>query len=284
LYGLTTAGGAYNLGVLYEYNPVNNVLTKKIDLTGIANGNNPFYNTLVAYNNKLYGMITNGGTNNKGILFEYDPSINSFINKINFDGTATGASPFGNLTVNDSKLYGMTMYGGINNKGVLFEYDPLNGTIVKKIDFDGTNGRNPMGGLCSSNHKLIGLTSQGGTKDVGVIFEYDPLTNNYIKRLDFDSTNGAYPFSTYMVAYNPLDITSIAEPSGYSENSVIYPNPSNGEFTIRTDGNIESVVITNVLGQKEKFNSNPIHSHFKGLVIVEIKTDKGILIKKAELK
>ncbi len=32
----------------------------------------------------------------------------------------------------------MTRNGGANNYGVLFEYNPSNGTYTKKIDFDGS--------------------------------------------------------------------------------------------------------------------------------------------------
>jgi hypothetical protein len=39
------------------------------------------------------------------------------------------------------------LIGGLYNQGVLFEYDMLQDSIIKKFDFDGTNGSRPIGGL-----------------------------------------------------------------------------------------------------------------------------------------
>ncbi len=75
----------------------------------------------------------------------------------------------------------MTNHGGANDYGVLFEYNPTNGTLTKKIDFNSTgNGRNPYGSLVqASDGKLYGMTYGGGANGYGVLFEYNP-TNGYI--------------------------------------------------------------------------------------------------------
>jgi len=41
------------------------------------------------------------------------------------------------------KFYGMTMSGGVNNMGVLFEFNPATGLYVKKFDFNSEKGKNP---------------------------------------------------------------------------------------------------------------------------------------------
>lgn len=66
--------------------------------------------------------------------------------------------------------------------------------------------------------------------------------------------------------------------------SKIYPNPSEGKFTIACPLPVEEVVLTNVLGQKQRFYSENIESDFRGMVFAEIKTSQGTFVKKIELK
>src|SRR5436190_4752740 len=98
--------------------------------------------------------------------------------------------PQGSLTAYNGKLYGMTIIGGINQTGVIFEFDPTITTYTKKYDFDSFNGNNPFGNLSFYQGKFYGMTSAGGANNMGVIFEWDPATNIYIKKYDFDAVNG----------------------------------------------------------------------------------------------
>ena len=82
--------------------------------------------------------------------FGYDNGLGSIF-KFNADGTGfsveknvpiepenPGYYPTGKLVqASNGKIYGITGNGGANNKGVLFEFDPITNTYVKKIDFSG---------------------------------------------------------------------------------------------------------------------------------------------------
>ena len=206
LYGMTKEGGANNLGVLFEYNPITATYTKKIDFDGTTTGSNPRGSLMEASNGKLYGMTQQGGINNQGVLFEYDPATTTFTKKIDFDGTVRGQRPNGSLIeATNGKLYGMTQQGGVNNQGVLFEYNPITATYTKKIDFDGTaKGQRPNGSLIeATNGKFYGMTQQGGVNNQGVLFEYNPITATYTKKIDFDGTaKGSNPLGSLMEASN----------------------------------------------------------------------------------
>lgn len=192
LYAMTSAGGTNNLGVLFEWDPVTNIYTKKVDFDA-AKGTTP-HGSLIVWNNKLYGMTPGGGANDKGVIFEWDPLTNIYTKKHDFDGAA-GSNPYGGFAIQGNKLYGMTTAGGTNDKGVIFEWDPVANTYLKLHDFDGIEGYNPYGDLVLHEGKFYGMTNKGGTSDKGVIFEWDAATNDYDKKIDFNGTDGANPYS-----------------------------------------------------------------------------------------
>ncbi len=197
LYGMTRAGGSSGLGTIFEYNISSGVLTKKADFNGISKGSGPKGSLVQAGNGKLYGMTENGGIYGYGVIFEFNIISNLLVKKVDFIGANNGRDPVGSLTLaSNNKLYGMTFYGGIHGKGVMFEFNPINSVFTKKIDFNGTNnGGYPNGSLTQlSNGNLYGITYRGGTSNGGTVFEYNALTNVFIKKMDFDFfTNGNYP-------------------------------------------------------------------------------------------
>lgn len=197
LYGLSSQGGLYGNGVLYVYNTVSKSYTKLFDFDGANSGAIPKGSLTLASNGKLYGFCSQGGANNLGVIFEFDPSDNSMNIVLHFDGS-NGRSPNGKLTeANNGLLYGLTYQGGSNNEGVLFTFDPSNGTYTKKIDLDGTiNGRNPFGSLMqASDGKLYGMCYQGGNSNFGILFEYNTVNDSLKIRMHFDGSNsGANPY------------------------------------------------------------------------------------------
>jgi uncharacterized repeat protein (TIGR03803 family) len=90
-----------------------------------ANGAFPYAALTSAGNGKFYGTTREGGVNNAGAIFEFDPSGSGSITlKGSFDG-ANGADPFAALTsAGNGKFYGTTADGGVNGIGAIFEFDP----------------------------------------------------------------------------------------------------------------------------------------------------------------
>ncbi len=206
LYGVTVGGGVNGYGVLFEYDPATYVYAKKFDFDGTVTGSYPVFSLMEASNDKLYGVTSGGGSNDDGVLFEYDPATNTYTKKFDFDGVLNGRDSSGSLVeVGNGKLYGTTVYGGVNDDGVLFEYDIISGIYTKKIDFDWhTVGNNPIGILVQAdNGKLYGMLRFGGHHNGGILFEYDPATNIYTKKIHLDwDTTGIHPFGSLMKASN----------------------------------------------------------------------------------
>lgn len=203
LYGLTYSGGANGYGVLFEYDPSQNTYTKKIDFD-YDNGGYPYGSLIEGSGGKLYGLA-GGGNNATGVLFEYNPGSGTILKKFDFYGTTYGSDPRGSLFLHSNgKIYGTTYGGGIKDKGVMFEYQEGSTSITKKIDFNAApDGRSPRGSLVvASNGLMYGMAYTGGTHDYGVLFEFNPVTNTFLKKVDFDGTNGRDPYGSLMQASN----------------------------------------------------------------------------------
>ena len=281
LYGMTNSGGQYNVGIIFEYDLISNMFTKKFDFDGVNSGSSPYGGLIQANNGKLYGMTYQGGANGKGVLFEYDPETDMYFKKLDFDGSAYGSNPRGTLLeASNNKLYGVTYNGGANNLGALFEYDPVTEMTTKKADFYST-GRKPLGSLIEAdNGKFYVLSSRYYDTYYyrgGHLIEFDLNTNTLISKHNFSSGLNLYggiiqanngfiyitgntSYNNYVFKYdltlNTISQTTISQGNGAMSNLVqtsndkIYGMSLNGgsnnqgilfEYDVSTDTNIIKV-------------------------------------------
>lgn len=193
LYGMTTIGGANNLGVIFQIKPDGTGYNKLLDFSGVANGSHP-NGDLFSDGTYLYGMTSNGGTNNSGVLFKIKPNGTGYVKLLNFIGSSNGGYPHGNLISDGTFLYGMTSEGGANGYGTIFKIKPDGTGYFKLLDFSDTDGSRPNGSLIYDNTFLYGMTQQGGTNNAGVVFKIKTDGTAYSKLKDFTgSLNGESP-------------------------------------------------------------------------------------------
>jgi uncharacterized repeat protein (TIGR03803 family) len=188
-YGLTSGAGGNGGGTLFEWNASTNIYLDKVNFGGglvASNGQSP-RGALAFSDGKFYGMTYWGGISNEGVLFEWNPSINSYIKKINFAAnTDSGKNPTGSLIYNNGKLFGIAQ-GGANRAGGVFKWDLSTHHYSMNVNFEGNfygDELLPQGSLSKGVDKLYGTT-----KDVenffDQIFECDLEADAFTKDMDF---------------------------------------------------------------------------------------------------
>jgi uncharacterized repeat protein (TIGR03803 family) len=193
LYGITHDGGGSGFGVVFEYDLMGAYIKTDFNNFGFS------YGSLAQINGNLYGMTNALGVPDYGSLFQYTIATKALTKKFDFDYSNSGAFPATTASLetdpNSGMLYGTVKRGGVNDKGVIFQLDPVTITYTKKYDFAaGLSGFDSNAGLTwvgGAVQKFYGVTSQGGANNAGVIFEYTPSTNSYVKRVDLLPSQGA---------------------------------------------------------------------------------------------
>ena len=173
---------------IVEWDPLNNAYSslKKFEQGARPTGN------LLESGGKFYGTINSGSGN----IFDWNPVSNAittlFSFGVEFNNTddLTGRIPAIGLTEHAGLLYGLTSAGGINDVGVIYQWDIATKTFTKRFDFIGSTGSKPEGSLILVNGTFWGIASEGGLNGLGVIFEWDPVTNAYNNRYDFTTLDG----------------------------------------------------------------------------------------------
>jgi uncharacterized repeat protein (TIGR03803 family) len=236
VYGLTSNGGVASGGVLFQYNISNAAYAKKVDLNS-SDGGTPNGHLIQASNGKLYGLASVGGTNNVGVIFEWDKTSSTYTKKIDLISSTHGSTPMGSLLqATNNILYGVTSAGGTSAVGTLFEYNPSTNAITKRVDFTGNAGTNPGGApygalIQATNGKLYGMTKQGGSAGQGVIFEFDPSTNAYSKKVDLAAASGYSPTGAFVEASNGKLYALMQLSSGTGFGAIIEYDPGTTSYT-----------------------------------------------------
>lgn len=106
---LTLVGNKfYGLGLnaLFEWDPVGTTIEIKHTFNSAGDGLNAL-GSLVEKNGKLYGVTATGGSNDKGVLFEYDPSGNTYTKRKDLNDYNLGVGADYSLVFVGDNLYGI---------------------------------------------------------------------------------------------------------------------------------------------------------------------------------
>ena len=207
--------------MLYSYDFHSGNFSKLFSFDGTSGG--VPQGLMQASDGKMYGMCREGGVVNHGVLFSYQPGT-SGINVLYSFPDSTGGLPTNCQLMqgNNGNLYGLTTWGGSNNKGVFFCYNPVLSTYTVLQNFDGTNGSYPQCTLLqASNQILYGLTTYGGANDSGVLFNYNLGNSTYTVLHQFQRATGAFPFGSLIQGSDGL-LYGVTTQGGDNNTGVIF--------------------------------------------------------------
>jgi uncharacterized repeat protein (TIGR03803 family) len=206
MYGMTYYGGNSGLGTIFSFSPVTDSEKVLYSMTDTTIGYSPTGNLIQASNGLLYGNTTAGGLYGFGTIFNYDITRDTVILLHSFNNT-DGNYPRGSLLqINDSMLYGLTFYGGVYYKGVLFSFNINTDSETVLYSFpDNPYGAYPGQSLMrASDGNLYGTTFEGGDSEKGTLFRYNIDSNTITDLVSFNDLLGYSPFGDVIQATNHL--------------------------------------------------------------------------------
>lgn len=181
LYGMTTYGGANDLGTVFELSPTGTGWTETVihDFIGGGYGGNPFAGVIFGAGGNLFGVTYFGNT-----VFEMTKSGGSWTlaTLARFANVGTqGFGPWPTVTLDAAgNIYGTAQFEGVNNGGTAFEMRPKSdGTwafrLIHSFPSTPTDGMSPSFTrlVFRGDNTLLGMTWQGGAYGGGTLFEID---------------------------------------------------------------------------------------------------------------
>jgi uncharacterized repeat protein (TIGR03803 family) len=181
LYGMTRKGGDHDFGVVFSIDTNGTNYTELHDFAGgDSDGATSDHGYVVQSGDHLYGMTTNGGHHDDGVIFKIKTDGSSFDLLHKFGEThRDGKNPYGSLLLVGNKLYGTTANGGDNDLGTVFVINTDGNNYQRLYSFSGkTNngdGSKPIDNVILVNGWLYGMTTEGGAHNLGTIFKVSPI-------------------------------------------------------------------------------------------------------------
>lgn len=121
LYGMTSEGGDNGIGVIFKINTDGSGFSLLHEFAGGADDGGWPYGDLTLSGANFYGMTSEGGDDNNGVIFKIGTDGSGFSLIHEFAGGAgDGECPDGSLIISGGKYYGMTIGGGDSDSGVVF--------------------------------------------------------------------------------------------------------------------------------------------------------------------
>ncbi len=163
-YGTTLKGGL-GWGTIYRVSGGGVSVIHQFDANGAGS-----ISVIQGRDGRLFGTAS-GPNTSFGEVYRLAPNTGEFTVIHKFVGT-DGAGPVAGLTEGkDGFLYGVTKYGGLNARGVIYRMYPDGTAFSVLFNLDMNNGRYDIAPLIQhSNGDFYGITYQGGTNDSGVFY------------------------------------------------------------------------------------------------------------------
>jgi uncharacterized repeat protein (TIGR03803 family) len=234
LYGLTSAGGSFGNGTIFEIDPTTGAEHLIYSFQGGSDGADPrggLHDEGVLYGTTLYG---GGGSCNSGkgcgTVFSYTTSGGEKVIRP-FTGSGNGKNPRAGLiqAQPNATLFGTAYGGGVDGLGTVYGFGP-DGTERFLNGFKGppNDGSHPLALMTADGYGTrYGTTLMGGSgscssgKGCGTVFELDTSADTHRIIYNFPGgANGEFPAS--QLIENGGLLYSVADGGGGSSNCGVF--------------------------------------------------------------
>jgi uncharacterized repeat protein (TIGR03803 family) len=272
LYGTTTTGGAFNIGVIFMVDTSG----QQTVLHNFENGEGNAWAAGLVLDaaGNLYGTTPTGGTWGAGTVYKLD-SLGNFTTLYTFMGGVDGGQPYSGLVLDSAgNLYGTTTVGGVAGLGTVYMVDTSGNETVLHSFLGPPDGSSPYGAVTFDQAgNLYGTTYLGGASGDGIVYKLDTSGQETVLHTFDGGADGASP--TYGVTLSPsgnlYGTTVLGGP--YSGGTVFAIDPQGNETVLHSfsvnllaDGaNPSSGVILDSAGNLYGTTSNG-GSYFYGVV------------------
>jgi uncharacterized repeat protein (TIGR03803 family) len=217
LYGITSYGGAYGGGTIFEITPAGKLMTLYSFCSqqpGCTDGETPSAGLIQATNGSLYGTTEYGGAKNAGTVFKMTPGgkLTTLYSFCSQTGCTDGSGPVGAIVqATDGSFYGTTSDYGTGGYGTVFKMTP-GGRLTTLYSFCSqpgcTDGYQPYDGLIqATDGNFYGTTPYSAATcavraygyGCGTIFKMTP-SGELTTIFSFDGANGLYSYAGLLQA------------------------------------------------------------------------------------
>lgn len=184
---------------------------------------------------QIWGTMKYGGAGNAGVVFRMNANGSGYSVMSQLATDPGGASPFyGRLNLaSDGKIYSTMPVGGKFAEGVLYVFDPANGSYTVLHHFDGTTGSTPSAQLLeATDGYLYGTTQRGGTNTGGTLYRFDKSNNTLTVLHNFSGADGIGSQSGVVQAANG-NLYGTTLIGGTSQGTIYEYDIDDDEFQVR---------------------------------------------------
>jgi uncharacterized repeat protein (TIGR03803 family) len=260
LYGVATNGGAHGGGTVFKIAKDGTGFTVLHDFNAAnpLDGANPSADLIKGQDGAFYGLTSQGGANNTGIVFKIDMNGN-FQQIVGFPALLTGgvnslgANPteeIGLAQGPDGTLYGSTIAGGAYGYGTLFALKPNGSGFTSLLDFKQSDIQTTFPNLGNQfsvsygSNGLLYFNTGGGANGTGSLLTL-PVPSTHLL---WANTNGT------AAVWNLTD----ANPPATAFTAGPYPNWTPKAIAQGPDGHTR-LLWTNTSGQTALWNLSDLN-------------------------
>ena len=167
------ARGGASGGEIYR---LDNGICTTLHKSSFTDGYSPEGGLVIGPDGLLQGANASGGDNFCGNIFSLDRASGVYTSHASFDCSGTDSEQIGAVRFGpDGKLYGNTLFGGANDQGTLFTYDPATNALVTLANLDSGEFSYASGNVAFGAHgRIFGTTNGGGRYVFGSVYSYTP--------------------------------------------------------------------------------------------------------------